>query len=741
MEIKNYFAQDAQGNIMPSANCYLYLPGTTTLATGLVDGNGVPISNPFLASGMGQITFGAPNGAYDLRVALGARDWTIKVQCADIVQAMDVMDSILGSHAENPATRNNGQPLEPGDETWNSTDKQPYWWNGAAWIALNSSSISLESELASPIGPTKIGRSAFFVDSIQELVGLPQTLGSKAVVASYHSSGAVGGGTFVFDGSKLRSSHDGMNIFSPTVPFTWADFGASYLYGAGETLPNIGGCWVRQSGNSDCFNAGAILNSNITMSIRKAVQATGLAAIRKGNFTITPDIITLSSYQYVRGAGKGRTVVSLSADTTGWGMRSRGNYNKFSNMTIQAFQGAASFSGSLLRVEHDDFVTYKQECEGLYLKGVAGSSTGRGIHYYSDSATGKGVTFPLADNVDGWNLQSVLYFSKILSGYVDSGTFTRIRGSICKFVVDMGVKGAGSSTFKDVHGRYDAGVTEGLIRVRGTRIGIKDCLMYDFASPYIFVEPEAEGTMIGNTVLVSQGSSVQDKGWGTTFLGSPTSCTPESSGGAGYGWLEQHDNCLGFDVARNWNVVRTGTSSAVYTGPVSALGPMMMLTAAGAAGSAAQLDYGTVFACNPYQQTKIYGFFWIPQASNLGRFEVGLFNASGLATISLVADVTVNPNFFFLIKQPGQADVIKDTGEPVGTKRHSFGITRTGNGGLTLHFDCLAKFVDVPYTVEALTQPRYKMTSLTAASASVYLFALTLRTTSDTYVTNWTGTL
>lgn len=152
MEIKNYFAQDAQGNIMPSANCYLYFPGTTNLATGLVDGNGVPISNPFLASGMGQITFGAPNGVYDLRVTLGARDWTIKVQCADIAQAMDVMDSILGSHAENPTTRNNGQPLEPGDETWNSTDKQPYWWNGTAWVALNSSAQQLEVRMASPNG-------------------------------------------------------------------------------------------------------------------------------------------------------------------------------------------------------------------------------------------------------------------------------------------------------------------------------------------------------------------------------------------------------------------------------------------------------------------------------------------------------------------------------------------------------------------------------------------------------------
>ena len=157
MEIKNYFAQDAQGNIMPSANCYLYLPGTTTLATGLVDGSGTPISNPFLASSVGQVEFGAPNGVYDLRVALGARDWTIKVQCADIVQAMDVMDSILGSHAENPTTRNNGQPLEPGDETWNSTDKQPYWWNSTAWVALNSSAQQLEERFAGPDGSKIIG--------------------------------------------------------------------------------------------------------------------------------------------------------------------------------------------------------------------------------------------------------------------------------------------------------------------------------------------------------------------------------------------------------------------------------------------------------------------------------------------------------------------------------------------------------------------------------------------------------
>ena len=270
MEIKNYFAQDAQGNIMPSANCYLYLPGTTTLATGLVDGNGIPISNPFLASGMGQITFGAPNGVYDLRVTLGARDWTIKVQCADIVQAMDVMDSILGSHAENPTTRNNGQPLEPGDETWNSTDKQPYWWNGTAWVALNASVQALELALALPTGSSKSGfqqsgigaavrtsleklRDSVDIadygnvgdgiadasDALQNCIN--EWGGKKRIVGSgkfrvtrsikYHTSGNVAGLVLDFDqGSEIIGDFDGNIITFPEGEPVISLFGSGVLY-------------------------------------------------------------------------------------------------------------------------------------------------------------------------------------------------------------------------------------------------------------------------------------------------------------------------------------------------------------------------------------------------------------------------------------------------------------------------------------------------------------------------------
>lgn len=244
---------------MPSANCYLYLPGTTTLAAGLVDGNGTPISNPFLASSVGQVEFGAPNGVYDLRVALGARDWTIKVQCADIVQAMDVIDSILGSHAENPTARNNGQPLQPGDETWNSTDKQPYWWTGSSWLSLNNSTNQLEGRLSDHINPDNgssiLGRGVVSIQSIFDLLQTPDpakrtdlkyklTSYLPSVIAPF--SNPIGGGDFIWLPTLAKSSHNGVMVFSPTVPWDGSKSSLpAFMAKTGEADPSGSGCFVR----------------------------------------------------------------------------------------------------------------------------------------------------------------------------------------------------------------------------------------------------------------------------------------------------------------------------------------------------------------------------------------------------------------------------------------------------------------------------------------------------------------
>lgn len=86
MQLQNFYAQDANGNIIPSATCSLYFPGTTTLATGLQDASGNPLSNPFTAAENGLVAVSAPQGYYDLEMLSGARTGKIRVQFIDTAQ-------------------------------------------------------------------------------------------------------------------------------------------------------------------------------------------------------------------------------------------------------------------------------------------------------------------------------------------------------------------------------------------------------------------------------------------------------------------------------------------------------------------------------------------------------------------------------------------------------------------------------------------------------------------------------
>lgn len=93
MEVKNYFATDTQGNVLGSAQVYLYLAGTTTLATGLQNISGAALANPFTSQSNGLVQFKAPDADYDLRVVKPGREFTIRIQCFDgiafSVQATD----------------------------------------------------------------------------------------------------------------------------------------------------------------------------------------------------------------------------------------------------------------------------------------------------------------------------------------------------------------------------------------------------------------------------------------------------------------------------------------------------------------------------------------------------------------------------------------------------------------------------------------------------------------------------
>lgn len=101
MELKNFFAQDLLGNVIPSPMVYLYEAGTSTLANGLQDADGEPLTNPFQASAVGQIQIAAPDGDYDLRVVGAGRDSRMRVRYIDVVAgSVNVLRDELSSDAE-----------------------------------------------------------------------------------------------------------------------------------------------------------------------------------------------------------------------------------------------------------------------------------------------------------------------------------------------------------------------------------------------------------------------------------------------------------------------------------------------------------------------------------------------------------------------------------------------------------------------------------------------------------------
>ncbi|MDY7569415.1 hypothetical protein QN377_05085 [Pseudomonas sp. CCC4.1] len=95
MELKNFFAQDDEGNILGGAVCYLYQRGTESLVNELQASNGVALANPFVADQQGLIQFAAPNGIYDLRVVKGSRDYRLRVQCNDVTETSEIIDSAV----------------------------------------------------------------------------------------------------------------------------------------------------------------------------------------------------------------------------------------------------------------------------------------------------------------------------------------------------------------------------------------------------------------------------------------------------------------------------------------------------------------------------------------------------------------------------------------------------------------------------------------------------------------------
>lgn len=95
MELKNFFAQDNEGNRIPGALCYVYRRGTENEATGMCKANGVSLINPITADANGLVQFAAPNGLYDVRVVTAKRDYRLPMQFSDLSEDLEAARSAV----------------------------------------------------------------------------------------------------------------------------------------------------------------------------------------------------------------------------------------------------------------------------------------------------------------------------------------------------------------------------------------------------------------------------------------------------------------------------------------------------------------------------------------------------------------------------------------------------------------------------------------------------------------------
>ncbi|AQN32354.1 tail fiber protein [Escherichia phage vB_EcoS_CEB_EC3a] len=111
--------------------------------------------------------------------------------------------------------------------------------------SLNFSDVADKSLARSNLGLSS-------VDSIYELIKQTNENKNLANVRSYISGSNSGGGLFYWSPLVSKSEHNGITVFSPTVPFdgTYSTL-SDFLSGAGETSPGENGCWVRFTGGVD----------------------------------------------------------------------------------------------------------------------------------------------------------------------------------------------------------------------------------------------------------------------------------------------------------------------------------------------------------------------------------------------------------------------------------------------------------------------------------------------------------
>lgn len=184
MQLLNFFAQDVNGNIVPGAACTIFLAGTSTLATGLLDAGGNPLSNPFTASAIGQVQFSAPQGFYDVQMASGLLSYKIQVQSIDATAV--AANAIAAAESSSAASES-------------STSAALSAAAAAASAASTAGQISTRQ-------PIKVSKAADLRTLSSAAVGSVDSLG-------FYAAGDGGAASYLYDPTDTTSADNGSTVF------------------------------------------------------------------------------------------------------------------------------------------------------------------------------------------------------------------------------------------------------------------------------------------------------------------------------------------------------------------------------------------------------------------------------------------------------------------------------------------------------------------------------------------------
>lgn len=127
----------------------------------------------------------------------------------------------------------------------------------------------------SPITDPTVREDLAILSNIQSLMNKSPDPGLAYNVKGYVPGTSFGGGRFYWDSAKSKSQHNGITVFSPTVPWDGSYSAlAAFLAGTGEASPGASGCWIRMDSNEDLMTSWGgvdISGVNVTDSAVTAV--------------------------------------------------------------------------------------------------------------------------------------------------------------------------------------------------------------------------------------------------------------------------------------------------------------------------------------------------------------------------------------------------------------------------------------------------------------------------------------